>query len=85
MSLSTAHLQENGDASKPTANHEPDADPRPEQQTSQTADTGIQSSSQELRKEGNRTFTMRELLSELKSDEGDDSATPDRYGSNLQF
>lgn len=64
-----------------------DADPKTEEDkessiqlndASKSASTG-QVVQPELRKdEGNRTFTMRELLSELKSDE-DDAGSPYRY------
>ncbi|KAK4842925.1 hypothetical protein QYF36_001672 [Acer negundo] len=80
---------QNGDASEQhTPKHEPDADLTAEV----TLETAIQSPSAEqtprkpeLRKdEGNRTFTMRELLSELKSDEGEDSISPGSQESAQQ-
>ncbi|XP_065866652.1 protein HLB1 isoform X2 [Euphorbia lathyris] len=58
-----------------------DADPIPDEpiqsnQAEQVASNG-QNGHPELRKdEGSRTFTMRELLSELKTDEGEDVSTP---------
>ncbi|KAK3228159.1 hypothetical protein Dsin_008021 [Dipteronia sinensis] len=80
---------QNGDASaEHTPKHEPDADLT----AGVTSETAIQSPSTEqtprkpeLRKdEGNRTFTMRELLSELKSDEGEGSISPDSQESAQQ-
>ncbi|XWS48742.1 hypothetical protein CRYUN_Cryun13aG0102400 [Craigia yunnanensis] len=69
-----------------------DADPKPEEdkessiqsnETSKPASTD-QIARTELRKdEGNRTFTMRELLSELKSDE-DDAGSPYSQASTQQ-
>ncbi|KAH7550070.1 hypothetical protein ACOSQ2_025076 [Xanthoceras sorbifolium] len=94
MSLSTTPEEpqlQNGDASEHTPKPQPDANPTAEE-TLEAAETAIQSPSTEqtprkpeLRKdEGSRTFTMRELLSELKSDEGEDSVSPDSQESAQQ-
>ncbi|KAJ4711809.1 Tetratricopeptide repeat (TPR)-like superfamily protein [Melia azedarach] len=75
---------QNGAASDDAPKPEPDADPKVEE----TKDTSIQppstgqTANPELRKdEGSRTFTMRELLSELKSEEAEDSTNDVSQGN----
>lgn len=81
-------------ASQPPSDSTPvaitDADPKaeePKDASIQSNEADISQSNDqnarpELRKDdGSRTFTMRELLSELKTEEGDDASTPRRFGS----
>lgn len=64
---------------------ETDADTKADDQLIQTnqvekVESNGQNGQPELRKDGgSRTFTMRELLSELKSEEGEDVSTPQRF------
>ncbi|XP_031262706.1 protein HLB1 [Pistacia vera] len=69
---------QNGDAPapEPATTPEPDADPKVEvtEETSIHPPSTEQTPQKELQKdEGSRTFTMRELLTELKSEDGADS------------